>query len=53
MSQVFALEPGDVVSTGTPAGAGFARNPQVFFKPGDVIRIEITGLGALENPIVA
>jgi len=53
MSQVFTLEPGDVVSTGTPAGVGFARNPQVFLKPGDVIRIEITGLGVLENPIVA
>src|SRR5262245_40805130 len=53
MSRVFTLEPGDVVSTGTPAGVGFARNPQVFLKPGDVIRIEITGLGALENPIVA
>jgi acylpyruvate hydrolase len=51
MSQVFALEPGDVVSTGTPAGVGFARNPQVFLKPGDVVRIEISGLGALENPI--
>lgn len=53
MSQVFTLEPGDVVSTGTPAGVGFARNPQVFLKPGDVVRIEIEGLGALENPIVA
>ncbi len=53
ISQVFTLEPGDVVSTGTPAGVGFARNPQVFLKPGDVVRIDIEGLGALENPIVA
>jgi len=52
MSQVFTLEPGDVISTGTPAGVGFARTPQVFLKPGDVVRIEIDGLGALENPIV-
>jgi len=51
MSRVVTLEPGDVVSTGTPAGVGFARNPQVFLKPGDVVRIEISGLGALENPI--
>lgn len=53
MSQVFTLEPGDVISTGTPAGVGFARNPQVFLKPGDVVRIEIDGLGALENPLAA
>jgi acylpyruvate hydrolase len=51
MSQVFTLEPGDVVSTGTPSGVGFARKPPVFLKPGDVVRIEISGLGALENPI--
>lgn len=51
MSQVFTLEPGDVISTGTPAGVGFARKPPVFLKPGDVVRIEISGLGALENPI--
>lgn len=53
MSQVFTLEPGDVISTGTPAGVGFARKPPVFLKPGDVVRIEIEGLGALENPIQA
>src|SRR6266581_4172152 len=53
MSQVFTLEPGDVVSTGTPAGVGFARKPPVFLKPGDTVRIEIAGLGALENPVAA
>lgn len=53
MSQVFTLEPGDVVSTGTPAGVGFARKPPVFLKPGDVVRIEIAGLGVLENPVAA
>jgi len=51
MSQVFTLEPGDVISTGTPSGVGFARKPPVFLKPGDKVRIEITGLGALENPV--
>jgi len=53
MSQVFTLEPGDVISTGTPSGVGFARKPPVFLKPGDKVRIEITGLGVLENPVAA
>jgi 2-keto-4-pentenoate hydratase/2-oxohepta-3-ene-1,7-dioic acid hydratase in catechol pathway len=53
LSQVFTLEPGDVISTGTPAGVGYARKPPVFMKPGDRVRIEIEGLGALENPIEA
>jgi|SRR5215813_849343 len=53
MSQVFTLEPGDVISTGTPSGVGFARKPPVFLKPGDIVRIEISGLGVLENPVAA
>jgi acylpyruvate hydrolase len=53
LSQVFTFEPGDVVSTGTPGGVGFARKPPVFMKPGDRVRIEIEGLGELENPIEA
>ena len=53
LSQVFTLEPGDVVSTGTPAGVGYARKPPIFMKPGDRVRIEIAGLGALENPVEA
>lgn len=53
MSQVFTLEPGDVVSTGTPAGVGFARKPPIFLKPGDSVRIAIAGLGVLENPVTA
>jgi acylpyruvate hydrolase len=53
LSQVFTLEPGDVVSTGTPAGVGYARKPPVFMKPGDRAQIEIEGLGALENPVEA
>jgi 2-keto-4-pentenoate hydratase/2-oxohepta-3-ene-1,7-dioic acid hydratase in catechol pathway len=47
------LEPGDVISTGTPAGVGIVRKPPVLLKPGDVVRIEIEGIGALENPVVA
>jgi 2-keto-4-pentenoate hydratase/2-oxohepta-3-ene-1,7-dioic acid hydratase in catechol pathway len=53
LSQVMTLEPGDVVSTGTPAGVGFFHNPQVFMKPGDVIEIEAEGIGILRNHIVA
>lgn len=53
LSRVMTLEPGDVVSTGTPAGTGFFRNPQVFLQAGDVVRLEIDGIGVLENPVVA
>jgi 2-keto-4-pentenoate hydratase/2-oxohepta-3-ene-1,7-dioic acid hydratase in catechol pathway len=53
LSQVMVLEPGDVVSTGTPAGIGFFQNPQVFMKPGDVIEIEGEGIGVLRNTIKA
>ncbi len=47
------LEPGDCVMTGTPAGVGVFRKPPVFMKPGDVIEMEIEGLGVLRNPVVA
>jgi 2-keto-4-pentenoate hydratase/2-oxohepta-3-ene-1,7-dioic acid hydratase in catechol pathway len=53
LSQVMTLEPGDVVSTGTPAGVGVFRNPPVFLKPGDVVRLEADGIGTLENPVVS
>jgi 2-keto-4-pentenoate hydratase/2-oxohepta-3-ene-1,7-dioic acid hydratase in catechol pathway len=51
LSHIMTLEPGDVVSTGTPAGVGVFRKPQVFLKPGDVARLEIEGIGILENPV--
>jgi 2-keto-4-pentenoate hydratase/2-oxohepta-3-ene-1,7-dioic acid hydratase in catechol pathway len=47
------LEPGDVITTGTPAGVGYRREPRRFLKPGDVVRIEISGIGALENPVIS
>jgi len=47
------LEPGDVLITGTPAGVGNAREPQVFLKPGDEMVVSATGLGALRNRVVA
>jgi 2-keto-4-pentenoate hydratase/2-oxohepta-3-ene-1,7-dioic acid hydratase in catechol pathway len=53
LAQVFTLEPGDVIFTGTPPGVGFARKPPVFLKAGDVVEVEIDGLGVLRNPVVA
>lgn len=53
LSQAITLEPGDVIATGTPAGVGFARKPPVFLRPGDVVRVEIDGIGVLENPVEA
>ena len=51
ISEVMTLEPGDVVITGTPAGVGYARTPPVFMQPGDIVEIEIDGIGILKNPI--
>ncbi len=53
LSQTITLEPGDIIATGTPPGVGCFRKPPVFLKPGDVVRMEIAGLGALENPVAA
>jgi 2-keto-4-pentenoate hydratase/2-oxohepta-3-ene-1,7-dioic acid hydratase in catechol pathway len=47
------LEPGDIVTTGTPAGVGYFQKPQVFMQPGDVIEIEAEGIGILRNHVVA
>ena len=52
LSQVFTLEPGDLIYTGTPPGVGIARKPPVFLKDGDVVEVEIDGLGLLRNPVV-
>lgn len=51
LSMGMTLEPGDVISTGTPEGVGFARNPPEFLKPGDLLETEIEGIGTLRNPI--
>ena len=53
LSSVFTLEPGDIVSTGTPAGVGVARNPQRFLRPGEEVTVRIPGIGELVNPVVA
>lgn len=52
LSEVMTLEPGDIVSTGTPPGVGMARNPKRYMKPGDVVDITIEKLGTLSNPVV-
>ncbi|MBX9680326.1 MAG: fumarylacetoacetate hydrolase family protein [Gemmataceae bacterium] len=51
ISQIFTLEPGDLIFTGTPPGVGMARKPPVFLKAGDVAEVEIEGLGVLRNPV--
>lgn len=53
LSSVVTLEPGDVVSTGTPGGVGFVRTPRRYLKPGDEVVIYIQGIGELRNPCVA
>jgi 2-keto-4-pentenoate hydratase/2-oxohepta-3-ene-1,7-dioic acid hydratase in catechol pathway len=53
ISEWIELEAGDVIATGTPAGVGFKREPPRFLVPGDVVRVSISGLGTLENPVVA
>ena len=51
LSKFVTLEPGDLIFTGTPAGVGAGRNPQIFLKPGDQIEIEIQSLGVLKNSV--
>jgi 2-keto-4-pentenoate hydratase/2-oxohepta-3-ene-1,7-dioic acid hydratase in catechol pathway len=45
------LSPGDIIATGTPPGVGLGMKPPVWLQPGDVCRMEITGLGSIENPV--
>jgi 2-keto-4-pentenoate hydratase/2-oxohepta-3-ene-1,7-dioic acid hydratase in catechol pathway len=53
ISQVFTVEPGDLIFTGTPPGVGMAHKPEpVWLKAGDVAEVEIEGIGILRNPVV-
>jgi 2-keto-4-pentenoate hydratase/2-oxohepta-3-ene-1,7-dioic acid hydratase in catechol pathway len=52
LSEVMTLNPGDVIVLGTPAGVGSARKPPVWMKSGDVVEVEIEGIGTLVNPIL-
>lgn len=51
ISQGITLMPGDIIASGTPSGVGHYRNPPVYLKPGDVVEVEIAGLGRLSNPV--
>ena len=51
LSQFMTLEPGDVIATGTPAGIGAFRKPPIYLQPGDRLRLEVTGVGAMEHLI--
>ena len=51
LSQRITLEPGDIVSTGTPAGVGVFRKPAIFLKPGDIVRLEADEIGVLQNNV--
>jgi 2-keto-4-pentenoate hydratase/2-oxohepta-3-ene-1,7-dioic acid hydratase in catechol pathway len=50
-SQFYLFKPGDVITTGSPSGVGFGRNPKVFMKPGDVVEVEVKEIGVLRNQI--
>ena len=52
VTRVITLEPGDLIATGTPAGVGVFRDPQVLLKDGDEVSVEIEGLGTLTNPFI-
>lgn len=52
LSMGMTLEPGDIISTGSPAGVGFARKPPEFLRPGDLVECEIAGIGQLQNNVV-
>ncbi len=53
ISAAATLEPGDVITTGTPAGVGMRRTPPRFLRPGDTVAVEISGIGTLQNPVVS
>ena len=52
ISTFTTLEPGDVIVTGTPGGVGFKRTPPLFMKYGDIVEVEVDGIGTLRNPVV-
>ncbi len=52
-AKYYRFVPGDIVTTGTPSGAGHGRKPSIYMKPGDWIEVEVTGVGRLGNPVVA
>lgn len=53
LSQFMSLQPGDVISTGTPPGVGMGQNPPVYLKPGDILELGVEGLGVQRQTVVA
>ena len=51
ISQFFLLKPGDIIATGTPNGAGARFDPPIWLKPGDVVEVEVEGVGVLRNEV--
>jgi 2-keto-4-pentenoate hydratase/2-oxohepta-3-ene-1,7-dioic acid hydratase in catechol pathway len=51
LSEAITLNPGDIIVSGTPSGVGMARKPQLFMKDGDVVEVEVEGIGVLRNPV--
>ena len=52
LSSLMTLEPGDIIATGTPSGVGFMRTPALFLHDGDVVEVEIEGIGRIRNPVL-
>jgi 2-keto-4-pentenoate hydratase/2-oxohepta-3-ene-1,7-dioic acid hydratase in catechol pathway len=50
-SRFYLLRPGDVITTGSPSGVGYGRDPKVFLRPGDTVAVSAAGIGTLENPV--
>jgi acylpyruvate hydrolase len=53
LSQLMTLEPGDIIATGTPVGVGYKRTPPLFLRAGDVVEVNIEGIGSIRNEVVA
>ena len=53
LTDLITLEPGDVVTTGSPAGVGCFRHPPVYLQPGDTVTVAVDRIGELTNPVVA
>ena len=53
LSSIITLEPGDILSTGTPAGIGTFREPPAFLQPGDTVTVSASGIGSITNPVIA
>jgi len=51
-SRFYLLRPGDVITTGSPAGVGYGRDPKVFLRAGDTVAVTAAGIGTLSNPVV-